>query len=85
MDLSGALEGLFGELKFYAALDRKLFAEITIEEGHIDIKIISPVVTAEAMFIHIFKKSRFSSNKLKELKSAGFKITIRWGKLKFSI
>ena len=85
MDISSALEGLFGELKFYAALDRKLFAEIAIEEGHIDIKIINPVVTAEAMLIHIFKKSRFSSKKLKDLKAAGFDITIRWGKLKFSI
>ena len=85
MDISKMLEGLFGGLKFYAALDRKLFAEITIEENHIGIKIISPVVAIEAMLIHIFKKSRFSSKKLKDLREAGYTITISYGKLKFTI
>ena len=85
MDISKTLEGLFGELKFYAALDRKLFAEITITDSKMDIKIISPVVAIEAMLIHMFKKSRVSSKKLLDLKKAGYKITIRYGKLKFNI
>jgi len=85
MDISKALVGLFGDLKFYAALDRKLFAEVSIQEEKIDIRIINVMVTIQAMLIHLFKKQRVSSNKLLDLKKAGYTITIRYGKLKFSI
>ncbi|RLI96217.1 MAG: hypothetical protein DRO99_04880 [Candidatus Aenigmatarchaeota archaeon] len=85
MDISKKLEGMFGELKFYAALDKKLFAEVKIEDEEIEIRIINIIVTIEAMLIHVFKKHRVSSNKLHELKKAGFKIVIRLGKLRFGV
>jgi len=85
MDVSNALIGLFGDLKFYAALDRKLFAEVSIREEKIEIRVIDPLVTTQAMLIHLFKKQRVSSNKLLDLKRSGYTITIRYGKLKFSI
>ena len=85
MDISRFFEDMFGEMKFYAGLDEKLFAEISISDSNIDIKIIHPVVTIQAMLIHIFKKSRVGSNKLKALRDAGYTITIRYGKLKFKV
>jgi hypothetical protein len=85
MDISKTLVGLFGDLKFYAALDKKLFAEVSITEDKIDIKIINGIVGLQAMLIHVFKKQRVSSNKLLDLKNAGYSVTIRYGKLKFNI
>lgn len=85
MDISKTLIGLFGDLKFYAALDRKLFAEVSLTEDRIDIKIIDGIVALQAMLIHVFKKQRVSSNKLLDLKKSGYSITIRYGKLKFKI
>ena len=85
MDISKTLIGLFGDLKFYAALDQKLFAEVSIQEEHIEIRIIDGFVALQAMLIHTFKKQRVSSNKLLDLKKSGYTITIRYGKLKFKI
>ena len=85
MDISKTLISLFGDLKFYAALDQKLFAEVVITEDRIDIKIINSFVAVQAMLIHLFKKQRISSNKLLDLKNSGYSITISYGKLKFHI
>jgi hypothetical protein len=85
MDIGKVFVGLFGDLKFYAALEKKLFAEITITEDRIDIKIINGAVALQAMLVHMFKKHRVSSNKLLDLKKSGYTIAISYGKLKFSI
>jgi hypothetical protein len=85
MDIGKTLIKLFGDLRFYAALDQKLFAEVTIKEDKIDIRIINSIVAIQAMLIHMFKKQRVSSNKLLDLKKSGYEITIRYGKFKFNI
>jgi hypothetical protein len=85
MDMGKLFIGLFGDLKFYAALEKKLFAEISIEEDKIDIRIINGLVALQAMLVHMFKKHRVSSNKLLDLKKSGYTITIRYGKMKFNI
>jgi hypothetical protein len=85
MDIGEVLEAVFGEFRFYAGLNRKLFAEISITEERIDIRIINPVVAIEAMLIHVFKRARISSKKLKLLKEAGYEITVRYGKMKFTM
>ena len=85
MDLGKVFEKAFGELKFYAALDKKLFAEIKIEDKVITIDIINAVVMLEAMIEHIFKKHRVGSLKLKILKDAGYRIVIKYHEMKFEI
>ena len=85
MDMGKLLEKAFGELKFYAALNKKLFAEIIIEDKTITIEIINAVVMIEAMIEHIFKKHRFSSLKLKTLKDAGYRIVVKYRGMKFEI
>jgi len=85
MDIGKAFAQLFGDLKFYAALDRKLFAEVSIDGDDINIKVINGVVMLQAMLVHTFGKGRVSSNKLLDLKHAGYNITLRYGKLKFKI
>ena len=85
MDIGNFLEGVFGEFRFYGGLNKKLFAEISITEDKIDIRLISPVVAIEAMLIHVFKRARISSKKLHLLKEAGYEITVRYGRMKFKM
>ncbi len=83
--LGDVLEKAFGELRFYAALGDKPFAEITIEEDVITIKIINVIVTIEALIEHIFRKKRLASYKLKYLKDAGYRIKIKYRGIEFEI
>jgi len=85
MDIGKVFVGLFGDLKFYAAIDKKLFAEVNIKGEKIEIRIINVSVAIQAMMVHLTKKQRISSHKLLDLKKAGYTITIRYGKLKFNI
>ncbi len=82
MGLSESLEGIWGEMHFYATIGERPFAEIMIEDRDITIRIVSFKVLLEAMLIHIFKKERISSNKLKELKNAGYTLTVVIGPIK---
>ena len=84
-DLGKLIEEHWGKFRFLAAMGEKPFAEITIEDKLITIRIINLVVLVEAMVSHIFRKHRFGSFKLHTLKDAGYKIRIRYGRLSFEI
>ncbi len=84
-DLQKLIEIYWGEMRFYAAMGKKPFAEIIIEDKLITIRIINIPVLVEAMVSHIFKKHRFGSFKLKSLKDSGYKLRIRYGRLSFDI
>lgn len=85
MEISEALEKAFGKMRFYASLGNKNFAEIIIGDSQITIKIISAIGFLEAILIHVFKKHRFSSKKLKHLKKAGYRIVIKYGRIEKEI
>jgi len=84
-DLQKLIEKYWGELRFYAAMGDKPFAEIIIEDKLITIKIINVVVLMEAMVSHIFRKQRFGSFKLKSLKDSGYRLRIKYRRLSFEI
>lgn len=85
LDFGKLIEKHWGKFRFLAAMGEKPFAEITIEDKLITIKIINVVVLAEAMISHIFRKHRFGSFKLKTLKDSGYKIRIKYRRLSFEI
>lgn len=84
-DLEKLIEKYWGELRFYAAMGKKPFAEIRIEDKLITIRIVNFVVLVEAMISHIFRKQRFGSFKLQTLKESGYRIRIKFGRLSFEI
>ena len=84
-DLEKLIEKYWGGLRFYAAMGKKPFAEIMIEDKLITIKIVSFPVLVEAMVSHIFRKQRFGSFKLKTLKDSGYRLRIKFGRLSFEI
>jgi uncharacterized membrane protein len=73
---------IFGELHFYIYQGSKRFAEVRIEGENVTIEILSIPVALAAVLSHIMRKSRFSSNKLNDLKGSGYRIFIKYGKLK---
>jgi len=85
MELSESLEKIFGRMYFCACLGDRRFAEIRIEENTITIEIVDTVGFLEALLIHIFRKHRFSSRKLGDLKKAGYRVKIKYGRLEKEI
>lgn len=84
-DLESLIEKHWGKLRFYAAMGKKPFAEIIIEDKSITIKINNVIVLMEAMISHMFKKHRFGSFKLKTLKDAGYNVKIKYRMLEFKV
>lgn len=85
VNLGPVLDRLFGDLRFYAFLGERRFAEIKIEEKMIIIRITSPPVLAAAIINHMFRKKRFASHKLKNLKRIGYKVKIVYRKLEYEL
>ena len=85
MDIGELLEKVFGEMRFCVCLGERCFAEIKIEEDTITIEIVDAVGFLKAFLIHIFKKRRFSSKKLSDLKKAGYRVVIKYRKLEKEI
>lgn len=85
VNLDPILDRLFGDLHFYAFLGKRPFAEIKIEEKMIIIRITNPLVLTAAIINHIFRKKRFASHKLKNLKRIGYNIKIVYGKFEYNL
>ena len=85
LDLGKLIDRHWGELKFYAAMGERPFAEISIEGKVISIRIVNLAVLAEAVISHIFRKKRFASFKLKTLKDSGYSVRIKYRGLELGV
>ncbi len=85
MEFYEVLEMMFGQMHFFAAMGNRNFAEIHMEGNEIIVEITNLPVFLEAMLIHVFKKERFTSRKLADLKKAGYRITLRYRNIETNI
>lgn len=57
------LDKHLGEIRFFACLNKKPFAEIKIEGESLTVDVIDPVTTVLAFVSHMLRKERFGSKK----------------------
>jgi hypothetical protein len=85
MEFYEFLEKAFGRVRFLAAVGGKEFAELHLEGKDIVVEITNFPVLLEAMLIHVFKKERFTSRKLDELRKSGYRITLKYRGLEINL
>ena len=83
--LESFLEKVFGKVHIYINIGKSVAAEILIHEKVITVDIKNPILAIEAALEEMVRKKHVGSDKLKQLKSMGYTIKIRYKGLEFDL
>lgn len=72
------LEKLFGKVHIYIFVGERKAAELILEDKTVTVDIKNPILAVEAAIEEMARKKRLGSAKLKDLKSMGYKVKIKY-------